>query len=136
MCASSIEGGYRQTTPFFSHIFQCVVVLCHSNGYDHVEFYKEMQYVHGITAQSCSLSSSLLHLYHCIMKYDSSEMLSAGTHTPTAAVRKASKLGKASNKGQPPRNDVPPAIVQTSSASASSVSVLEYSMPMNYVGKK
>ena len=72
------------------------------------------------------------------MRYDTSGMLSAGTTAKTAAVRRANNQVKASNNKRMPREDVPPAIVRTSSvsATASSVSILKYSMPINYVGKK
>ena len=70
-------------------------------------------------------------------KYILTELSAMGTScvTTKAAVRKGGKQGTVSNKGNPPRNEVPLAIVQ-SATSASSVSVLEYSMPLNNVGKK
>ena len=70
------------------------------------------------------------------MKFDASGVFSNSTKVQKAAVRRGRKTEKSEQKKQPPKNDVPPAFVQTSSTSASSVSVLEYSMPLNYVGKK
>lgn len=34
------------------------------------------------------------------------------------------------------KNEIPPSVIQTSSASGSSVSALEYSMPLNNIGRK
>ena len=58
--------------------------------------------------------------------------------TTKAAMRKGSKQGTVTvaNKENPPRHEVPPAIIQMSAMSASSVSVLEYSMPVNNFGKR
>ena len=55
-------------------------------------------------------------------------------HKP--AVRKEKHTEKNKEKPTSQKNDMPPKVVDASSATASSISVLEYAMPFNYDGKK
>jgi hypothetical protein len=71
------------------------------------------------------------------MGYDAVRALSNNKsrgHKP--AVRKEKHTEKNKEKPTSQKNDMPPKVVDASSATASSISVLEYSMPFNYDGKK
>ena len=55
-------------------------------------------------------------------------------HKP--AMRKEKHTEKNKEKPTSQKNDMPPKVVDASSATASSISVLEFSMPFNYDGKR
>ena len=71
------------------------------------------------------------------MGYDAVRALSNNKsrgHKP--AVRKDKHTEKYKEKPTSQKNDMPPKVVDASSATASSISVLEFSMPFNYDGKR
>jgi hypothetical protein len=70
------------------------------------------------------------------LKFNKQNMFDNSSSSNSDAKRGSKKTTRTAEGEHMQRNEIPPSVIQTSSAGGSSVSALEYSMPLNNIGRK